>query len=64
VPNKRHTVLVCEGTGCVSGGSEQAFSLKDELKDRAMKTSLSNAQVAMVSASGPLIVIEPKKQVA
>jgi NADH:ubiquinone oxidoreductase subunit F (NADH-binding)/(2Fe-2S) ferredoxin len=61
--NKRHVILVCQGTGCVSGGSEHIFS---DLKD-ALETS-GNGEDILVKRTGchgfcqqgPLTVIEPQ----
>ena len=61
--NKRHVILVCQGTGCVSGGSEHLFSA---LKD-ALETS-GNGEDILVKRTGchgfcqqgPLAVIEPQ----
>ncbi|KPK43295.1 MAG: NADH dehydrogenase, partial [Nitrospira bacterium SM23_35] len=61
--NKRHVILVCQGTGCVSGGSEHIFSA---LKD-ALETS-GNGKDILVKRTGchgfcqqgPLAVVEPQ----
>lgn len=62
-PNKRHVILVCQGTGCVSGGSEQLFSV---LKD-ALETSGNGEDIHVKRTGchgfcqqGPLAVIEPE----
>lgn len=63
MPNKRHTVLVCEGTGCVSGGSEQAFSLlRDELGRSGHDEDILVKRTGChgFCQQGPLIVIEPE----
>ncbi len=61
--NKKHVILICQGTGCVSGGSELIFSaLKDELE------SSENGEDIVVKRTGchgfcqqgPLAVVEPE----
>jgi NADH-quinone oxidoreductase subunit F/NADP-reducing hydrogenase subunit HndC len=63
VTDKQHVILVCQGTGCISGGSEHIFSaLKDEVK------SSGHAEDILVKRTGchgfcqqgPLTVIEPE----
>ena len=61
--NKRYTVLVCQGTGCISGGSEQVFSLlKDEIENSGHDESISIKRTGChgFCQQGPLIVIEPQ----
>jgi NADH-quinone oxidoreductase subunit F/NADP-reducing hydrogenase subunit HndC len=61
--NKRNTVLVCQGTGCVSGGSEQVFSLlKDELESSGHDEDILVKRTGChgFCQQGPLIVIEPE----
>src|SRR4030042_6887893 len=61
--DKRYTVHVCQGTGCVSGGSDKIFALlKDEIYE-----ATSNGEISLKSTGchgfcqqGPLIVIEPE----
>ena len=61
--NKRHVILVCQGTGCVSGGSEHLFSALND----ALETS-GNGEDILVKRTGchgfcqqgPLTVIEPQ----
>ena len=63
VQDKRHTVLVCQGTGCVSGGSEHIFSaLKDELESsgRAEDILVKRTGCHGFCQQGPLLVIEPE----
>jgi len=61
--DKRHVILVCQGTGCVSGGSEHIFSA---LKD-ALETSGKGEDILVKRTGchgfcqqGPLTVIEPQ----
>ncbi|MEW6002530.1 MAG: NuoF family protein [Nitrospirota bacterium] len=63
MPDKGKTVLVCQGTGCVSGGSEQIYSLLKEEVERPG----SNEQIHLkltgchgFCQQGPLIVVEPQ----
>ncbi len=61
--NKRNTVLVCQGTGCVSGGSEQVFSLlKDEIESSGHDEDILVKRTGChgFCQQGPLIVIEPE----
>jgi len=61
--NKRNTLLVCQGTGCVSGGSEQVFSLlKDEIEDSGHAEDILVKRTGChgFCQQGPLIVIEPE----
>lgn len=63
VRNKRHTVLVCQGTGCVSGGSEHIFSaLKDEVESsgHAKDIVVKRTGCHGFCQQGPLLVIEPE----
>ena len=63
VQDKRHMVLVCQGTGCVSGGSEYIFSaLKDELENsgRAEDILVKRTGCHGFCQQGPLLVIEPE----
>ncbi len=56
--DKQYTVHVCQGTGCVSGGSEKVFySLKNEIED----SFFDHIHVKRhgFCQQGPLIVIEP-----
>ncbi len=60
--NKRKTALVCQGTGCVSGGSEQVYSyLKDEIEDSGYDKDILVKRTGChgFCQRGPLIVIEP-----
>ncbi len=60
--NKR-TVLVCQGTGCVSGGSEHLFHmLKDgiERSEHAEDILVKRTGCHGFCQQGPLIVIEPE----
>lgn len=63
VQDKRHTVLVCQGTGCVSGGSGHIFSaLREELENtgRAEDISIKRTGCHGFCQQGPLLVIEPE----
>jgi NADH:ubiquinone oxidoreductase subunit F (NADH-binding)/(2Fe-2S) ferredoxin len=60
---KRYAVHICQGTGCVSGGSEHIFSaLKDELENSeyAEKIILKRTGCHGFCQQGPLLVIEPE----
>ncbi|MFZ6017918.1 MAG: NADH-ubiquinone oxidoreductase-F iron-sulfur binding region domain-containing protein [Nitrospirota bacterium] len=60
--NKQCKVLVCHGTGCVSGGSEQVYSLfKNELKNSGYDEDIYVKRTGChgFCQQGPLIVIEP-----
>jgi len=61
--DRRYTVLVCQGTGCISGGSEQIYSLLE----KEIESSGSNGGIHVKRTGchgfcqqGPLIVIEPE----
>jgi NADH:ubiquinone oxidoreductase subunit F (NADH-binding)/(2Fe-2S) ferredoxin len=61
--NKQRTVLVCHGTGCISGGSEQVFSLlKEEIKSSGHGEDILVKRTGChgFCQQGPLIVIEPE----
>jgi len=61
--NKRHVILVCQGTGCVSGGSEHIFSaLKDALEISGNKEDILVKRTGChgFCQQGPLTVIEPQ----
>lgn len=60
---KRHTVHVCQGTGCVSGGSENIFSkLKKELESSGREEEIVVKRTGChgFCQQGPLIVVEPE----
>lgn len=59
--NRQYTVLVCQGTGCVSGGSEKVFySLKNEIEDSASEhIRVKRTGCHGFCQQGPLIVVEP-----
>jgi len=59
--DKQYTVHVCQGTGCVSGGSEKVFySLKNEIEDSAFDhIHVKRTGCHGFCQQGPLIVIEP-----
>jgi len=63
MPKKSPTILVCQGTGCMSGGSEQVFSLlRDEIEDSFPDEDIRVKHTGChgFCQQGPLIVIEPK----
>lgn len=59
----KHTILICEGTGCLSGGSEQIYS---HMRDEAGKSGIDNdIHIKRTGChgfcqQGPLIIIEPE----
>lgn len=59
--DKQYTVHVCQGTGCVSGGSGKVFySLKNEIEDSAFDhIHVKRTGCHGFCQQGPLIVIEP-----
>jgi len=63
MPKKHSTILVCQGTGCVSGGSEQVFNLlRDEIEDAFPDDDIRVKRTGChgFCQQGPLIVIEPE----
>ncbi|MEW6214752.1 MAG: NADH-ubiquinone oxidoreductase-F iron-sulfur binding region domain-containing protein, partial [Nitrospirota bacterium] len=60
--NRQYKVLVCQGTGCISGGAEQVYSL---LKKEIVRlgsdedTHVKRTGCHGFCQQGPLIVIEP-----
>jgi len=61
--DKRRTVHVCQGTGCVSGGSEKIFLLlQDEIYNSSSdgEITLKRTGCHGFCQQGPLIVIEPE----
>ncbi len=60
MPDKQVVVLVCRGTGCVSGGSDQVFRLlKDHAEDSGADILLKRTGCHGFCQQGPLIVIGP-----
>ncbi|UCB42693.1 MAG: SLBB domain-containing protein [Dehalococcoidales bacterium] len=61
--SKQHDIIVCQGTGCVSGGAEQLYSL---LQEELVELNLSDSvQVKGTGCHGfcqrgPLVVVEPE----
>jgi NADH:ubiquinone oxidoreductase subunit F (NADH-binding)/(2Fe-2S) ferredoxin len=61
--NRQCTVLVCQGTGCVSGGAEQIYS---SIETKIAKSGLGeNIQIKRTGCHGfcqrgPLVVVEPE----
>ena len=63
MPKKHSTILVCQGTGCMSGGSEQVFSLlRDQIEDSFPGEDIRVKRTGChgFCQQGPLIVVEPK----
>lgn len=63
MPNKRHTILVCQGTGCISGGGEQILSsLEQEVAQLNLGDSIQIKRTGChgFCQRGPLVVIEPE----
>lgn len=61
--NNRCSVLVCQGTGCVSGGSEHIYNaLKDELESSGHDEDISVKRTGChgFCQQGPMIVVEPR----
>lgn len=61
--NRGSTVLVCHGTGCVSGGAEQIFfSLEEEVArlNLGESTQIKCTGCHGFCQRGPLVVIEPE----
>lgn len=61
--DKRRTVHVCQGTGCVSGGSGKIFSLlQDEIYNSSSdgEITLKRTGCHGFCQQGPLIVVEPE----
>jgi len=63
MPDRQRTVLVCQGTGCISGGAEQIYSSLE-----AEMARLNLGEVVWTKPTGchgfcqrgPLVVIEPE----
>jgi NADH:ubiquinone oxidoreductase subunit F (NADH-binding)/(2Fe-2S) ferredoxin len=60
--DKQHAVLVCQGTGCMSGGSEHIYSL---LKEQAGRLDSGEIHIKRTGChgfcqQGPLVVLEPE----
>ena len=63
MPNRQCTLLVCHGTGCVSGGAEQIFSsLETEIARLNLAASIQIKRTGChgFCQRGPLVVIEPE----
>jgi NADH:ubiquinone oxidoreductase subunit F (NADH-binding)/(2Fe-2S) ferredoxin/NAD-dependent dihydropyrimidine dehydrogenase PreA subunit len=61
--NRQCTVLVCQGTGCVSAGSEQIYSsLEREITKLGLESSveLKHTGCHGFCQQGPLVVVEPE----
>jgi len=62
--NEERRVLVCRGTGCISGGADDIFSsLKREIQssDLLAKVRVKQTGCHGFCQRGPLVVIEPEK---
>ena len=62
MPSRQSYVLVCQGTGCISGGSGQIFSqLKDEIENFVSDKSIHIKRTGChgFCQQGPLVVVEP-----
>jgi NADH-quinone oxidoreductase subunit F len=62
IPEAQYTVLVCQGTGCTSSGSEQ---IRLELEKEVKKAGLTNTRVDFTGChgfcqQGPIVVVEPE----
>jgi len=60
--NNRHTIFVCQGTGCVSGKS---FEITDALKKAVAELSLTQVSVDFTGChgfceQGPVAIVEPE----
>jgi NADH:ubiquinone oxidoreductase subunit F (NADH-binding)/(2Fe-2S) ferredoxin len=63
MPEKSRTILVCQGTGCISGGAEQVLnSLETELARQKVRSKIQIKYTGChgFCQRGPLIVIEPE----
>jgi NADP-reducing hydrogenase subunit HndC len=63
VPNKGHTVFVCQGTGCLSGGAERIYScLQSGIVELNLGDSIQIRRTGChgFCQRGPLVVIEPE----
>lgn len=61
--NDKVTILVCQGTGCVSGGSERIYELlKSEIEEMYSEQEIYLKKTGChgFCQQGPLIVIEPQ----
>ncbi len=63
MPDGQRTIIVCQGTGCVSGGAEQIYSSLDaELTRQNLGGSVEIKRTGChgFCQRGPLVVIEPE----
>jgi len=63
MPNKQFTILVCQGTGCISGESQQIHSsLEKEISGRALSEGIQIKRTGChgFCQRGPLVVVEPE----
>ena len=62
MPDRRRTVLVCQGTGCISGGAREVQSaLEQEIVGQGLgaRVSIKHTGCHGFCQRGPLVVIEP-----
>lgn len=63
MPNRQHTLLVCHGTGCISGEAEQVYSsLVEEINKLNLGKSIKIKRTGChgFCQRGPLVVVEPE----
>lgn len=63
MPNSQHTLLVCLGTGCISGGAEQVYSsLVEEINKLNLGESIQIKRTGChgFCQRGPLVVVKPE----
>ena len=63
MPNKESTVIICQGTGCVSGGAEQVYSSFEEEIVRLNlgdKINIKHTGCHGFCQRGPLVIVEPE----
>jgi NADP-reducing hydrogenase subunit HndC len=63
MPKKTRTILVCQGTGCISGGAEQILnSLETELirQNLNLTVQVKHTGCHGFCQRGPLVIIEPE----
>ena len=63
MPEKKRTILICQGTGCISGGAEHVLnSLETELARQNLSGAMQIKHTGChgFCQRGPLVVIEPE----
>lgn len=63
MPDKQLTVIVCQGTGCISGGAEQIYSsLQAEMArlNLGYRVQIKHTGCHGFCQRGPLVVVEPE----